>query len=498
MGLRGQAAGSPADRAPSRSLWRHRDFMLLWTGQAVSEVGSMVTQVAIPLVALLTLHASTLEVALLAAANSAAFLFVALQAGAILDRLRKKPVLVRTDLARAVLLASIPLAQAFGALTLAQLYVVALASSVLTVFFDVAYQSYLPLLVDPDQLVDGNAKIGGSGAFAQFAGPGLGGLLVGLVGAAYAVVVDAVSFLISTVATAAVRDSEQQPAPPAAGARLRDEIREGLRFVIRHPVLSRVVGCTGTSNFFSGMYGAVEVVFLVRVLQASPAVVGLVFSLAAIGGLAGAATATRISRRIGSARTIWLSLAVTGPFGLLAPAAFPGWGVLLISAASLFASFGAVVYNTAQVSYRQAICPPRLLGRMNASVRFIVWGTIPLGAVAGGALGTLAGSRVTLLVAALGMWWAALWVIFSPLFGLRDVPATSAEPEQPAPEQPAPEQPAPEQPAPEQPAPEQPAPEQPAPEQPAPEQPAPAGGDPPEVRLPAPAGAAGGAGAPAP
>jgi len=271
------------------SLWRHRDFLLLWTGQSVSEVGSAVTTVAIPLLAALTLHASTFEIATLTAANSAAFLLVALQAGAVVDRLRKKPVLVSADLARGLLLATIPVAHLFGILTLAQLYAVALLGSVLTVFFEVAYQSYLPVLVEPAQLVDGNAKIGASGAFAQFAGPGIGGLLVAAVGAAYAVAVDAVSFVVSTVATAAVCDPEAAPAPREAGARLRTEIREGLRFVLRHPILSRIVGCTGTSNFFGSLYGAVEVVFLVRVLHAGPQAVGAVFSLGALGGLLGAA-----------------------------------------------------------------------------------------------------------------------------------------------------------------------------------------------------------------
>lgn len=427
----GLAAGPPPGRPdppPGRPapLWRHRSFMLLWTGQAVSEVGSQVTGVAVPLVALLTLHASTFEVALLSAANGAAFLFVALQAGAVIDRVRKRPVLLSTDLARALLLATVPVAQAFGALTLAQLYAVALLSSVLTVFFDVAYQSVLPLLVEPDQLVDGNGKIGASQSFAQLGGPPLGGLLVAAVGGAYAVAVDAASFLVSTAATAAMGVDEPRPAPAAAGRRLGTEIREGLGFVLRHPVLAKVVGCTGTANFFSGMSGAVEVVFLVRVLHAGSAVVGLVFGLSAVGGLLGAATSGWISRRVGSARTIWLSLSVTAPFALLGPLAFPGWGVLLLTAAAAVTSFGAVVYNTAQVSYRQAITPARLLGRMNASVRFVVWGTIPVGALLGGVLGSLLGVRATLLVAALGGCTAALWVIFSPLFGRRDVPAADA------------------------------------------------------------------------
>lgn len=410
-----------------RSLWRNRDFTLLWTGQTISEVGSQVTALALPLLATLTLQASTFEVALLTVCSSAGFLLVALHAGALIDRTRKKPVLVRTDIARATLIATIPIAHVAGVLTIWQMYVVALASSVLTVFFDVSYQSYLPVLVPRDQLVEGNAKLTSSAEVARVGGPGAAGALVAAVGAPYAVLVDAVSFLLSAGATAAVRDTEKQPGPRPEGQRLRDEIREGLSFVLRHPILSRVVGCTGTSNFFSSMFVAVEIVFLVRVLKASPQVIGVVLSLASLGGVLGALTASMLARRIGSARIVWLSLGVTAPLAFLGPASFPGWGVALFGAAGFATSFGAVVYNVAQVSYRQSICPPALLGRMNASVRFVVWGTMPLGGLAGGALGTWIGVRPTLFVAAAGMCAAVLWVITSPLFGRRDFPTEESD-----------------------------------------------------------------------
>jgi len=414
--------------SPDRSLWRHRDFMLLWSGQTVSEIGSAVTFLAFPLLAVKTLHASTFEVALLSVATSAAFLLIALPAGAWVDRWRRKRVLVRSDLGRLLLVGSVPVAQAFGVLTLAQLYAVALASSVLSVFFDVAYQSYLPEVVDAEQLTDGNGKIGTTQSFAQVAGPGIGGALVGLVGAPYAVAIDAASYLVSGGAIAAIRRPDPVPPPKADRQRLREDIKEGLGFVTGHPVLSRIVGCTGTANFASGMGSAVEVVFLARTLHASSLVIGLVFSLGSVGGVVGGLLAGRIGRRIGTARVIWLAQAVTGPFAFLAPAAFPGWGVLLISVSGLAGGFGAVVYNVAQVTYRQTITPPRLLGRMNASVRFIVWGTIPLGALAGGALATLTSPRLTLLVGAVIGWAATVWVVRSPLFGLRDVPAEPPEP----------------------------------------------------------------------
>ena len=206
----------------SRSLWRHRDFMALWSGQTVSEVGSSVTVLALPLLAVISLDATTFEVGLLTACTSLAFLLVALPAGAWVDRWRRKPVLVWGDLGRVVLLGSIPVAKAFGVLGLPQLYGVAALSGVLTVFFDVAYQSYLPALVEPDQLVDANGKIGASQSFAQVAGPAVAGVLVGVLGAAYAVVVDAISFLVSAGATATIRRPEPAPPRRPAGRRLRD------------------------------------------------------------------------------------------------------------------------------------------------------------------------------------------------------------------------------------------------------------------------------------
>ena len=408
------------------SLLRNRNFMLLWTGQTVSDTGSAVTQLALPLLAVITLGVTTFQASLLSVASSAAFLLVALQAGAVVDRLRKKRIMVVSDIVRAVALASIPIAKAAGHLSIWQLYAVALVTSVASVFFDVSYQSFLPAVVTSEQLVDGNGKLASTGEFARLAGPSVGGALVGAIGAAYAIVVDLVSFVVSAFATAAIRDDEPTPAPRQPGARLRDEIREGLSFVLRHPILSRIVRATATSNFFANMTGGIEAIFLVRTLHASPLSIGLVFSLGAVGGLAGAASAAKLARKVGSARIIWVSIALDVPFLFAQPLAFPGLGVLLFAVTAAASSFSAIVYNTAQVSYRQSVTPQPLMGRMNASVRFIVWGVIPIGALVGGGLATVIGVRATFFVAAVGGILPAYWVIRSPLFGMRDVPA--AEP----------------------------------------------------------------------
>lgn len=429
------------------SLWRHRDFLLLWGGQSVSELGSAVTLLALPLTAVVVLRASTFQVGLLSAAVTAAFLVLALPAGAVVDRLAKRRLMLACDVVRVLVIGSVPVTAAFGVLTMAQLYAVALVAGVGTVFFDVAYQSYLPELIGREQLVDGNGKLQTTAEGARLAGPGLGGGLVGLVGAAMAMAADAASFAVSVASLLLIR-ARPPSAQPAAAAprprpRLRTEVMAGLAFVLREPILRKVVACTGTCNLFSGVINALQIIFLVRVLHVPPAYTGLVVALAAVGGIAGGAVSGRLAGWIGSARIIWVSILGFGAAGLLVPFATPGWGVALFVVGWAGFSFSAVVYNVAQVSYRQTVCPPELLGRMNAAVRWIVWGTLPLGGLLGGALGSVLGIRAALVVGAAGSWAGGLWVFFSPLRRTRDVPPPGTYPAPRPPAGPAPE-PAPE------------------------------------------------------
>ncbi|MEY9849233.1 MFS family permease [Streptacidiphilus sp. BW17] len=405
-------------------LWRHRDFMLLWSGQTISDIGSSVTQLTLPLVAVLVLHATTFQVGLLTAASTLAFLLVALPAGPIVDRAAKHRLMMWCDLGRMVLTASIPIGAATGLLTLGQLYFVALATGVLSVFFAIAYQSYLPVLVGKEELVDANGKLGTTQSFAQLVGPSLGGLLVSLVGAARAIATDAGSFAISALSLFLIRTPEEKPTLPATGEKrnLRAEIIEGLRFVVGHPILRKVVASTAVSNFFGSITMALQMVFLVRVLHAAPWIIGLVMAGSAVGGLIGGLIANRLGKAIGTARMIWLPALLFGWTGLLVPLAQPGWSTILVAVGFTLLMVIGVLYNTAQVSYRQTICPPALLGRMNASVRWIMWGTMPLGAALGGVLGSYFGIRPVMTVAALGDWAAVLFVVFSPLRKLRDVP----------------------------------------------------------------------------
>jgi MFS family permease len=424
-------AEAPQGEAGKRdSLWRHRDFMLLWGGQTVSEMGSSVTQLALPLTAVVLLKASTFEVGLLTSAATAAFALIALPAGAIVDRHAKRGIMLACDVARVLIIGWVPLAWAFGVLMLWQLYVVALAAGVATVFFDVSYQSYLPVLLKPENLMDGNGKLGATQAFAQFAGPGLGGGLVGAVGAAAAMWADAISYVVSVASLFAIRTREQRPEPAPEHRNLRAEIAEGLKFVVRHPILRKIVACTGTSNLFSGMGMAIGIVFLIRVLHVHPAFTGVLFAISAIGGIAGGVFAGRLARRIGSARIIWVSVLVFGLPQFLPALAEPGWSVVLFPIGYAIEYFSGVVYNVAQVSYRQAVTPPQLMGRMNAAVRWIVWGTLPLGGIIGGALGSTIGIRPTLWISFIGSWAAGFWVYFSPLRKMRDIPTQLSGPPQ--------------------------------------------------------------------
>ena len=429
------------DQDKSGGLWRHRDFMLLWSGQTVSEMGSAVTQLALPLTAVVILKASTLDVGLLTAAATLAFALIALPAGALVDRRPKRGIMIACDVARLLIIGSVPVAYAAGVLTMAQLYAVAITAGVCTVFFDVSYQSYLPALIEQEHLMDGNGKLGATQSFAQLAGPGLGGGLVGAFGAAGAMSADAISYAVSVASLLGIKYREPRPQPAAGGEAgrrsLRAEIAEGLGFVLREPILRKVVACTGTANLFSSVATAVEILFLIRVLHVAPAYTGLIFAIAAIGGIAGGVLSGRMARWIGSARVIWFSILVLGAPQFLAALAEPGWRVALFPIGYAMMWFAAVIYNVAQLSYRQAITPARLMGRMNAAVRWIVWGTMPLGAVIGGALGTAIGIRPTLWIAFVGSWAAGLWVYFSPLRRMRDVPQVEQPEPAAAPSQPA-------------------------------------------------------------
>jgi MFS family permease len=412
---------------PKGGLWRHPDFLKLWSAETISQFGTQVSLLAIPFVAVVVLDASTFAVAALGVVDFLPFILFTLPAGVWVDRLRRRPILIAGDFGRALLLASIPVAYVLDALTLGQLYVVGFLVGTCTVFFDVAYQSYLPSLVAREQIIDGNSKLEISRSAAQIGGPGIAGLLIQAFTAPYAVLLDAISFLGSGLFFLRIRRHEESPAAHSAAEGVRTslwtELKEGLRFVLGNPNLRAQAGCTATSNFFSNVSFAVVIVFFVRELGLSAGVIGLALSLGSVGSLLAAFTATRISGRFGIGPTTIAVGMLWAPATLLIALAPVGNAAIpFLVVAQLALGFAIVVYNIVQVSYRQAICPPRLQGRMNSTMRFIVWGTIPLGGLIGGVLGSTIGLRETIVVGAIGGGVAVLWIVFSPQRHLRDMP----------------------------------------------------------------------------
>jgi MFS family permease len=409
-------------RRPSGALWSHRDFLKLWTGQTISEFGSQVSQLAIPAVAVLTLKASAFQVAALETVVFLPFLILTLPAGVWVDRWRRRWILIAGDLGRAVLLATIPLAYALGDLTLTQLYIVGFLVGVHTVFFDVAYQSYLPQLVDRETLVEGNSKLQMTVSGAAIAGPGLSGGMIRLFSAPYAILVDASSFLISGGFTAAIRKHED---PPAATERRRllVELWEGLRYVTHHRLLFPQALATGSSNFATNVVFAVYFVWAYRHLGLTPGLMGIVGAIGATGWLIGSASADWLRRKLGVNGATILGMAVGAPSALLIPFAPAGnVAIPFLAFSGMLGGFGAVVYNIQQVSLRQAITPEHLQGRMNASMRFFVWGTIPLGSLVGGALAASFGVQTAILVGACLGFVSLLPILLSPLRTLHDFP----------------------------------------------------------------------------
>ncbi|MFC4908261.1 MFS transporter [Actinomadura gamaensis] len=408
-------------------LLRSPDFLRLWGAQTVSEFGTQIGQLATPLLAIGTLHASAGALGLLGAARSAPFLVLALPAGAILDRVRRRPVMIYADLGRFLLVGTVPVAYACGVLTMWQLCAVAALAGVLTVFFDVAYQSHLPGLVERERLTEANSRVTASRSLAEVAGPGAAGVLVGAIGAAATVTVDSASFLLSGLLCRTIRRPEPEPAPGARDRSLRRDIGEGLGFVIRHPILSRVGVCAGVTNLASSMVTVLIPLYMVRSLGRGPSTVGLVLAVGGAGLVAGSLGAGPAVRRFGYGRTIVVS-AVTSGIGLaLLPLASGRAALPLLVGGQLLFGLSVPLFNIAQVSLRQSVTPHRLLGRMNASMRFLVWSTISLGSLLAGGLGEAAGARAALAVA--GVIGALSWttLLGSPVPSLRELPAVSAQ-----------------------------------------------------------------------
>ncbi len=414
-------------------LTRSPDYLKLWTAATISLFGTQVSLVAIPFIAVLLMDVPAYQVALLGTVEFLPFLLFTLPAGAWVDRLPRRLILVVGDFGRAITLLSIPIAYELGVLSIWQLYLVGFINGTLTVFFDVADQSFLPAILEPDDLVEGNSKLQVSGSAAQIVGQPLGGAMVGLLTAPIAVLIDAVSFLASGGLIFWIRKREtarEQPAASDGGPRpgIRGEVAEGLRYVLGHPYLRYIAASTGLSNLFSNIAFATFAIFVYRILDLSAFTVGLIGGIGSVGILVGALVAGRIAARIGVGRTILWSIALSGPATLLAAFAQPATAVPILIASTFLGSLTGVIYNINQVSLRQAITPERIQGRMNATMRFLVWGTIPIGQIIGGILAsTVLGARGALLIGGVLGCFAFVPILFSSVRTLEKIPTPTSE-----------------------------------------------------------------------
>jgi MFS family permease len=407
-------------RAGPLRLLAFRDFRLLWIGETTSSFGSSISNVALPLVALTVLHAGVFAISVLTAAAWLPWLIVGLPAGAWVDRLPRRRVMMTADLVSLAVFASVPVAAAVGWLTITQLIVVALLAGTATVFFATAYRAFLPALLGGDDLLEGNAKLQGSEQVTHVAGPGAAGLIAQATSAVGGVIVDAASFAVSAVCLSRIRLDE--PRPAASRRHLRREIAEGLAVVAGDPLLrmNAVYGCL--SNLVLTGYQAVLVFYLVGVVGLSPGLAGIVLALTSLGGVLGALVARRVAARVGTARAVLFCKVGLAPFGLLIPLADRGPGLAQFLLGNIVVIDGIVAGNVIWSGWVQAYYPADLLGRISTSVQVLNYGAIPAGAVIAGLVAGQLGVRPTLWIMLTGLVLSSCVLLLGPLPKLRDLP----------------------------------------------------------------------------
>ncbi|MBM7494330.1 MFS family permease [Micromonospora luteifusca] len=380
---------------------------MLWFGSTISSFGTAVTTVAFPIVALVNLKATTFEVSLVTAAGVTAWLLLGLSAGVWVERTERRRLMIACDIVRALALATVPITLAAGALTVAHLVIVALIIGTGSVLYDVANQTYLPSVVPAQDLVSSNSKLQASQSAAQTAGPALSGVIVQFIGAALSLLIDVGTYVLSALMLLRVRHREAAPQRNPS-ERMLPQIREGLRYVWNDPVFRPLLIVVTGLNLFGSAFDTLLIPFLLRDMKMPPAQIGALLALAGVGALLGAAFGPLLTRKVGSARAIMIA-AVVGPWlGLLVPASRVGWGLGFFVIGLVGREAGIAMYSLLARSFRQMTAPRHLLARITATVRFVSWGVLPIGAVGGGALGQLMGIRSAI-------WVICIALLFTPL-----------------------------------------------------------------------------------
>ena len=414
-----------AGEAPT-SIWRNGAFVRLWSAGTISYVGSFVTRTALPLAAIYALGAGPLDIAALRSFEFAGYLVVGLIAGAWVDRLRRRPIMISADLGRAVLLASIPIAAVLGALGMVQLVVVAFFAATLSVFFNTASTAYLPTIVPTDRLITANSALSASAAAAEFTGFGISGFLVQLLSAPIAIALDAASYVGSAILLMTIR----RPEPPRPAVSDREpflrEVREGIAVVARSRTLIALMGAHAANHVMWGVYGTVYLLFATRDVGLGAAAIGVIAAIGGAGSFVGAALAGRVAKRVGLGPAMLLGLtgAVAGSALIpLVPEGAVVLGAALLIAQQLIGDSSGTIYEILEVSLTQTIVEGRILGRVNATVEFVTTLTALAGAIGGGVVAELLGLRAAMVVGVLGAALGVAFVWFSPVRRLREVPA---------------------------------------------------------------------------
>ena len=410
-------------------LWHNADFVRLWVGSTVSGIGSQITFLALPLTAVLTLDATPLQMGILAAMGGAPALIFGLGTGVWVDRVRKRPVMIAADYGRAALICTVPVAAVFQLLHIWHLYVMALAIGILNMLFSVASRSMLPSLIGRDELVEGNSKLEIGRSASLVSGPGIAGVLIRAFSAPIALIVDAVTFVVSAVAIQTIRAPEPETKPSTEGSNFIREARAGLRLIARSDVLLPIAVVIAGLSVFNAMFEAVWLLYVSKSLGIGPLAFGVMFSVSSVGFLVGAFAATRVIQWAGAGRALALGVVLAGLSDMATPLA--GGSVVAVLMTLTLAMFvfgiGATVFNVSQVSLRQAFTPTRLQGRMHGAMNSLEVGLVPIGALIGGLLGEAIGLRPTLFVSAAGEMAGIIWLLFTPVWSLRDVRSSSDE-----------------------------------------------------------------------
>jgi MFS family permease len=420
---------SPPAPATGDSLWRDRSFLAVWSAATISIFGSLITRTALPFAAILVLNAGPVEISWIRSAELVAGLVFGLVAGAWVDRLRRRPILIWADLGRALILASIPIAFLLNALTLVQLVLVAFATAVLSTFFDVADHAYLPTVVSRKRLVDANSALTATGSVAEFSAFGLGGFLIQAFTAPIAIVIDAISFVASAILLATIRKPEPPPTPHADREPVLREIRDGISILARSPLLRALALSHGGTHILWGIFGTSYLIYANEELGLDPATIGVIAAIGGIGSLAGSALAPIMVRRFGVGQSILLGIVGFIAGNALIPLAPATGAVVGISLGALFligqqllGDSLATVFEVTETSLMQASVSDRVLGRVNASFTTFTTLLTLAGAIAGGYIAETWGLRTAFWVGLAGAALTLLVVWFSPVRKVREAP----------------------------------------------------------------------------